>query len=131
MDTTPSVPAAEPKRSGLKSLFSFNGRSRRSTYWAIMLTTYFLCFLAEEFLTAAEQTWDETTVGLMAIGVLVLGLAAIWVYLATATRRFHDLGKSGWYILFFCVPIANLIFSIYVAFFKGMERDNEYGPNPY
>jgi uncharacterized membrane protein YhaH (DUF805 family) len=35
----------------------------------------------------------------------------------------HDLGRSGWWILF---PVVNLVF----MFFDGQPGDNEYGPNP-
>lgn len=64
------------------SMFSFNGRLRRSHFWI---------------------NWGILfTVGLLLgwiplLGVLV-SLALIWPHLAIGTKRLHDLGRSGWLI---------------------------------
>lgn len=51
--------------------------------------------------------------------------------LANAVKRFHDMGRSGWYYLFSLIPIINIGVAIYLGFYKGEEFDNKYGPNPY
>ena len=60
-----------------------------------------------------------------------LSLLMVPSRISNSVKRLHDLGKSGWLALLFLIPVVNLIFGIYVAFFKGEEFDNKYGPNPY
>lgn len=45
-------------------------------------------------------------------------------------RRLHDLDKSGWWMLLLCVPLVNILFYIYILFFKGTEGQNQYGEDP-
>lgn len=104
------------------SVLSFNGRIRRTQYW---LTNFIIGLL---FVPANIS--KDMSEGI-AIYTLILIIPAMWVYLATIVKRFHDLGRSGWFACFLFIPIANIIFGIYAAFFKGQEHDNEYGPNPY
>ena len=54
-----------------------------------------------------------------------------YVNVAVTVRRLHDLGRNGWFILLSFVPILNLVIGVYVAFFKGKDEDNKYGPSPY
>lgn len=72
----------------------------------------------------------DYTIGWMFYLLFVI-LPVSWAFYATAVRRFHDLGRSGWFAVLLCIPFANIIAAIYAAFFKGQEEDNEYGPNPY
>jgi uncharacterized membrane protein YhaH (DUF805 family) len=43
--------------------------------------------------------------------------------MSVATRRMHDVGKSGWFLL---IPIYNLI----LACSPGTKGDNKFGPDP-
>lgn len=45
-------------------------------------------------------------------------------------RRLHDLDKSGWWMLLLCVPLVNILFYIYILFFKGTEGPSQYGEDP-
>ncbi len=46
-------------------------------------------------------------------------------------KRTHDLNKSGWLTFFMgIIPIVNIFFGLYIAFFKGDATDNKYGPPP-
>lgn len=67
----------------------------------------------------------------VAIFTLLILIPSIWIMLATCVKRLHDLGKSGWMALLSLIPIVNFIIGIYMAFFKGEECDNQYGPDPY
>ena len=106
----------------VSSLFSFKGRIRRTQYW---LTNFIIGLL---FVPANIS--NEMSDGI-AVYTLLIFIPALWISLATIVKRFHDLGKSGWFACLLMIPIANLIFGIYAAFFKGEENDNQYGPNPY
>jgi uncharacterized membrane protein YhaH (DUF805 family) len=109
-------------QSTFASVFSFKGRIRRTQYW---LTNFIIGLL---FVPANIS--NEISDG-VAVYTLLIFIPALWISLATIVKRFHDLGKSGWFTCFLMIPIANFIFGIYAVFFKGEENDNQYGPNPY
>ena len=60
-------------------------------------------------------------------------ITIIWAVLASVcsfmimTRRLHDLGRSGWYVLVTFIPLVGLIFLIYLFFARGQAGPNEYG----
>ena len=74
------------------------------------------------------------------IGILssmvTLGNPAIMGYLSLAAttplgiRRWHDLGKSGWWVLTEFIPVIGFVAGLYSLFAKGDEGANEYGPDP-
>lgn len=107
----------------LTTLFSFNGRRRRSHY---LLTI--IC--ANLPLLPANLSSNNMSEG-VAVFTLLIILPVLWILLANATKRCHDLGKSGWLALGLFVPLLNLIIGVYLLFFKGDTHDNEYGPSPY
>lgn len=68
---------------------------------------------------------------------LILGIArlALWAAVivaiwAAGAQRFHDLGMSGWSVLWMLVPIVQLYF-LYVLFARrGEAGENRFGPDP-
>ena len=62
---------------------------------------------------------------------VLMWIPLTYVNVAVTVRRLHDLGRNGWFILLSFVPILNLVIGVYVAFFKGKDEDNKYGPSPY
>ena len=61
---------------------------------------------------------------------IVYSLSVFVPTLAVAARRFHDIGKSGWWQLLLFVPITNIIVLILLLTKDSMPFDNLYGPNP-
>jgi len=47
-----------------------------------------------------------------------------------AKRRLNDLNQSGWFLIFLFAPFLNLLFILYLIFFKGSPKSNQYGPAP-
>ena len=45
-------------------------------------------------------------------------------------RRLHDLDKSAWFVLLSAIPGVNLLFGLYLLFFKGTDGTNQYGYDP-
>ena len=92
----------------------FSGRSRRSEYW-----------------------WATLSIGLIGsvVSVILGDLSWIWTLvtlipgLAICIRRLHDIGKSGWWYLVFCIPLIGQILLL-IWFCKDSTEDNEWGPNP-
>lgn len=111
------------KESFLASLFSFKGRTRRTRYWLINIFTSIL-------FVPANLEGDYMSDGVATFTLLIF-IPAIWIMLANTVKRFHDMGRSGWYYLFSIIPIINIGVAIYLGFYKGEDCDNRYGPNPY
>jgi uncharacterized membrane protein YhaH (DUF805 family) len=82
----------------IKTCFSkyadFNGRASRSEYWWFVL----FIFLASSVCSILSQALG----GIFAIATLLP-----WV--AAATRRLHDTGRTGWWQLIALVPIIGFI----------------------
>ncbi|MCR4650655.1 MAG: DUF805 domain-containing protein [Lachnospiraceae bacterium] len=109
----------------IQSVFSkyadFNGRARRSEYWYFCLFN-FLVNLVLSFLAQKISIFGIIS-GVFALAVLVPGLAV-------AFRRLHDIGKSGWNILFCLIPLVGSIILIIFFCKEGDMGDNMYGADP-
>lgn len=80
----------------LKKSFVFKGRARRSEFWWWTLFSTVFGFTVS--LPAEEISEDNVLLTVL----YALGLLALCVYLgianfAVATRRLHDIGRSGWW----------------------------------
>ncbi len=102
----------------VKSVFShyadFKGRARRSEYW------WFTLF---------------NMIAGAIIGAILPDLSWIWTVivflpgLAVCVRRLHDVGKSGWFYLWFLLPLVGWIILL-IQLCKDSTEDNQWGPNP-
>jgi uncharacterized membrane protein YhaH (DUF805 family) len=117
----------------LKLLWSFNGRIARGAFAVGNIVTWglaaavvagFVYFRPEvpTYVPGGPPTWVTY--------VPFLVLLLTWMQLALAGKRFHDVGKSGWFCLLLFVPVVGLIAFIYLLVARGEERANQYGPGP-
>lgn len=84
-----------------KNIFNFKGRASRAEYWWMMLV-----FMMASELSSMIFGSNSIIGGLVSIAIFVIELAL-------TTRRFHDINKSGkWLILFMCVPFACIMFMV-------------------
>jgi len=116
---------SEAVKSAFSKYTQFSGRSSRPEYW------YFFLF------------WfiGDMVAGLLAIPVAVIFFSATLIPRITVNvRRFHDIGMSGWWVLF-QFPIAFLAIPyplvligaipwVYWMCKKGDEGENRFGPYP-
>jgi uncharacterized membrane protein YhaH (DUF805 family) len=58
------------------------------------------------------------------------GLVFLLPSISVATRRLHDIGKSGWWQLLAFVPVLGILVLIYWLALNGHAGANAYGPNP-
>ncbi len=124
-----------------KSAFDYNGRTSRKDYWMFMLLSYLIPFLIAQVIIHIigidiKKPFDpEFSVNSFS-GVLLI-LFAIYVLtimianLGLSIRRFHDIGKSGYFIFLGLVPYLGgfAIFTMHA--FPGDVGDNLYGDDPY
>lgn len=104
----------------LKNYANFEGRSGRPEYWWWALA-YFIAYIAVAFIGGV--------VGMANLLVGVLGLALIIPNIAVGMRRFHDIGKSGWWLLIGLIPFLGWIALIYF-FVQPSLGPNQYGEGP-
>ena len=87
-----------------------------------------LC-VVQGILTFAAETFGALDL-LFSIIAFVLGIFQLAANIMMGVRRLHDLDKSGWWMLLLFVPLVNILFYIYILFFKGTEGPNQYGEDP-
>ncbi len=102
-------------------LFTVRGRISRLTYWTASIficTSFYVLFNALNFLISYSAT-------LIIYPVLFLAL------IATATKRLHDLDRSGYLLWLVFLPVIGPLFLIYLlGFKKGKRQSNRYGTAP-
>lgn len=94
-------------KSGFQNYANFKGRASRSAYWWWALFYIVYNFVLTNLL-------GDNLGGLLTIALLLPSIAV-------AVRRMHDIGRSGWWILF---PIVNLIFALTPT----KQESNQWGP---
>ena len=98
----------------------FNGRARRSEFWYFYLVATVISLI---FTGLGELASVFSIIG------MIISLGLIIPQIALATRRLHDIGKSGWWQLIVFTGIG--IFILLYFFVKDSDAgSNEYGPNP-
>jgi uncharacterized membrane protein YhaH (DUF805 family) len=109
------------------SLFSFTGRIRRSTFWAITAPLFLISFGLQ--VTVALSA-DSGVSGELVVLALIYFIPAIWLALATYVKRWHDLNMSGWMVLTLFIPFVNFLILLYLGFAPGTAGTNKYGEEP-
>lgn len=135
----PSAFEVAPPREGVDwkwLMFSFEGRIPRSKYW--LGTTVLMGVLVSIGLFTAFFAGVTSEVGapddpspLVYVPFGVLVLFAIWASLALSVKRWHDRGKSGFWVLINLIPyIGGMWAFIENGCLAGDATWNSYGP-PY
>ena len=79
------------------------------------------------------QQWSMTHLSLntlssmTGLGFSVIFLLYLYFLWVITIRRLHDMNRSGWYSLFFLLPILNVLLSLYLLFGSGSTGSNRYG----
>lgn len=107
-------------QSGLQNYANFKDRSSRSEYWWWFLFAILVSVVAAVI---------DAIIGIQLIQFIV-GLALFIPGLAVGVRRFHDIGKSGWFILLGLIPILGFFILIYFFVQPTQPVPNEWGTGP-
>ena len=111
----------------LKKYATFSGRAQRAEYWYFVLF-YLIGYFVLVGVDHGVGTWSkEADAGLLS-SVFMLGI--LLPFIAVATRRLHDIGKSGWWQLIGIVPIVGAIVLIIFFAKEGDAGVNAYGSSP-
>jgi uncharacterized membrane protein YhaH (DUF805 family) len=112
---------SEAVKSGFDHYTTFTGRASRPAYWWWFLFSI-LVGIAANIIDAIIGSSGVIS-GLAALALLLPGLSV-------SVRRFHDINRSGWWILIFIVPIVGFILWLVWFTREGDPGENQYGPPP-
>lgn len=104
-----------------KNYANFSGRDTKQQYWMF----YLFYMIAYIILSVID--------GVIGTGGLLGGIFALATFIpsiAIATRRLHDIGKSGWWQLIALIPLIGVIVLIVFMVKQGMMGDNQFGNDP-
>ena len=111
----------------LKKYAVFGGRARRKEYWYFQLFNLLIYIVITIIDSVTGTISPEVGFGLLwgiySLAVLIPGFAV-------AVRRFHDIGKSGWWLLIALVPLVGAIVFLVFTVQDSQPGENQYGPNP-
>ena len=102
---------------------TFNGRATRSEFWWFYLFSTLMSWTAS---TVGELTLSMGLELGSTIAPTILQIAFLLPWLAVASRRMHDIDRSGWWILLMFTGIG-IIFLIYWWAKKGNFGENNFG----
>ena len=90
----------------LVKYFDFNGRARRSEYWLFFLFQILLSIIIGTISALSPIIGDSLDT--------ITNLALLIPVIAVNVRRFHDIGQTGWWVLF-PMAICLLALIVYVS----------------
>lgn len=124
-------------------LFSPSGRVNRAKFWLGIIIQLVLVGVVMGVVfssmggvpTEGAENVDANALEHMSTGVLVVSgllyIVLFWIGICLGIKRYHDRGKSGWWILIMLVPvIGGLWYFIETGFLKGTVGPNAYGADP-
>jgi len=107
----------------------FSGRIAKSNY---IISFCFLIFLL--FLLITLAVIIVSFIGLKYASVLfyypiAYTITAVIQFFAFSlhARRFHDLGRSGWWSFLFIIPLVNILILLVLLLSSGDEKANRFG----
>lgn len=114
--------------SGILKTFVYSGRASRSEFWWFVLFMHLLwavpyAGIASGWIPAA---WGPAMVAVLMPVELLLGVSQC----ALATRRLHDVGRSGWWLLVDFLPLVGRVVVLFWMLRRGDAGDNRFGPDP-
>lgn len=109
--------------------FTSAGRLNRKSYIYRSIFLSLVLGIIQGILELATVAIEalELLFAVLLLALCIFGFVAGIMMLA---RRLHDLDKSGWWMLLLFVPLVNILFYIYILFFKGTEGPKQYGEDP-
>jgi len=136
-------------RSVFTKYATFTGRSSRSEFWWWILfewlTRSFLGFIYTMTMLAiivpkADALKDQAEASVQALlgaifnpmyfVLLAWSLALLLPSLAVTVRRFHDIGRSGWFVLLTFIPVVGTILMILFLVEESDSGANAWGEPP-
>ena len=133
----PSMSLGESLTSVFNKYATFTGRARRSEFWWFTVCYYALGFILNIAqlgmlvqLMSGEMTYYDPSYTIMLMVSVIIGLGLFLPALAVTVRRLHDIGKSGWNLLWSLIPIVGVIIVLVWMCQDSDVVTNKYGESP-
>jgi FAD/FMN-containing dehydrogenase/uncharacterized membrane protein YhaH (DUF805 family) len=101
--------------------FSFRARIGRGDFWYasfVILSVFIVLAIAYDSIFGRTGAW-------------VLHVPLYYSLLAVSVKRYHDIGRSGWWLLLLLIPILGPAWVVWsLGFRKGIQAENRYGAVP-
>jgi len=125
--SSPPQQAAKPQQALQTGMFS--GRLGRLGF--LLCAFYILLFMAVPTGIALLNRGNTAANIIVVLWGIIGSLLAILAGLSSGIRRWHDLNKSGWFLLLSLIPIVGWITIIIQLFIPGTKGPNNYGPEDH
>jgi len=105
--------------------WDFQGRASRSEYWLFFLWMLILAIPAVVIDIVAFRQ-------LSGFGpcVLFICFAHLIPNLSVTVRRLHDIGRTGWWLLLYFVPLLGSLALFVMSVLPSTPGENAFGPQP-
>lgn len=98
-------------------LFAFGGRINRAKWWLAVLVILIISIVAAIAFGIIEATAGTTGQTISLVGNVGVSIMTLWISIATAVKRFHDLDRTGhWNWLFYLGPVVVIGAAIAASF---------------
>lgn len=108
----------------MAEFFTFEGRVRRITLWVNGVVSFAILMVLVVIASGIDSTAGNLLVLIVYVVLAIRGLSV-------SVRRWHDLNKSGVWVLVNAVPFVGGLYSLIVqGFMPGDPGPNQYGDAP-
>ena len=120
----------QAQRAEIKEMFfTVQGRLNRKPFLLRGLVLGILSLILSSVMGGLAET-SSTVLHLVSLLMLPLILVCAAGSLTLIIRRWHDLGKSGWFTLLLLIPLLNFLVMLYLGFVRGTAGPTAYGEDP-
>lgn len=106
---------------------TFSGRAARREFWMYnIINLAIIVLIAYFYFTASEPLSQNISTAVLVMYILI----TLCPTLAVTSRRWHDLGRTGKWLLLNLFPVIGTVVTYCFMLCKGEEGSNEYGRNP-
>ena len=106
----------------------FKGRSTRMEFWGFTIVNA-ICWLIIGYLFIKYPRGLANSI--MTTVAIIYFLVTVTPSIAVIMRRWHDIGRTGTWILLNLVPVAGWIATLGFFLYRGDNFTNKYGRDPY
>ncbi len=111
----------------LGAWLSFDGRISRGAYWRVFLLLFLFALVLGVFQYALGTYSEIGAAAAHALIPVLIATPCVLIGFAAYVKRWHDLGKSGWWSLLMLIPAVNILVFLYLGLAPGISANNEYG----
>ena len=107
---------------------TLSGRAPLSELWYWYMFQFLIMFILGALVAFGIYGGPLPRNFLVLVGIFLL--VTFLPTLAVSVRRFHDMDRTGWWILIELVPYIGFIVTFFWYMVPGTDGDNRFGPRP-